>query len=142
MTSLKNGLGSLLTLSGKATLDEAIGVFTGWKAGADQVAELTARISASEKAAATAELEQLIRDAKASGKLSPAMETWARTQPVSAFRAFLDVAPKLVAAEVREPAAGGGTVQLSAEEAEGCKKLGIDPKKYLEHKNASAASRS
>ena len=135
-------LRSLVAFTGRATADEALGVITGWKAGADQVADLTAKLSAAEKAAATAELDQLIKDAKTGGKLSPAMEAWARTQPVAQLKAFLEVAPKLVASEVKEPGPTGGTVQLSAEEAEGCKKLGIDTKKYLEHKNASASRRS
>ncbi len=139
LAKINEALRSLVTLSGKASPAEALGVFTGWKAAVEQSAKLSAKIAELEAASASRELEELIKTGKTEGKLPPALEPWARSVGTVALKAFLEAAPKIGDSEKHEKPTGDQTVTLSATEIEGCKKTGLDPKKYAEHKAKSLA---
>jgi ATP-dependent protease ClpP protease subunit len=118
---------ALVAVTGKTTAEDAKGVIAGWKAGAEQVPALQAKVGELEKKAAGEKLEQLIAKGKADGKLSPGMEAWAKGQTAEALAAFLEVAPKLAPTrEVKEtkPPAGGAVEGSAAEIARQC---GVSP---------------
>lgn len=97
----------VFALTGKSAAAEALGVLQAFKASADQVEKLSARVAELEGEKRKAELEQVIASAKTSGKLTPALEEWARSQPIESLRAFVEKAPKVVelsgAGAPREP---------------------------------------
>jgi phage I-like protein len=103
----------LLALTGKDSLPEALGVIQGWKQGAAATATAQARIAELEGAVKTGELNALIEEGKKNGKLTPALEAWARTQEAPALKAFLEVAP--VAVQKTEHKEPGGSSSSSAE---------------------------
>ena len=127
---------SVVTLSGKASFGEALGIISGWKAGADQVAALSAKVAEMEKANATREIDSLIDEAKRDGRLAPAHEETARKVAAAggsvALSAMLSVLPKLGAPR-QEPADGQGQTPPAAEptpeEKHVSSLLGLDPAK-------------
>ncbi len=136
----------IIALSGKPTAAEALGIFTGWQAAAAKTVQLEAQAAESAKAALAREVDDLINEAKRDGRLAPAGEKAAREVAlagVPALKAMLSVLPKVGKASTEPTAPGAdGTVTLTAEELEGCKKTGLDPKKYAEHKANSLLART
>jgi phage I-like protein len=146
ITVLRTQVQQLLTATGKATLSEALGAIEGLKAASVQVTTLSGKLAELEAATRLGEVNLLVEGALKDGKLAPAQKDWALSlgkADVAQLKGFLSTAPKIVGA-AHEPKKGteDETVQLTAEEAEGCRKVGLDPKKYLESKAASIARRT
>jgi len=86
----------VLQLAGKSTPAEALGVLHAHRAAAEQLtaaqsknAELTAQIEQRDR-------DELMRQGRESGQITPALEQWATTQPIDGLRSFLAVAPAAV----------------------------------------------
>ena len=99
----------LLRLTEAATPHEALGVVLAWKRARDQVETLTRRVAELEDIIRTREVEELVRSGLADGKLTPALEQWARElgrRDVELLRGYLRAAPRFVASAVpQEPPA-------------------------------------
>jgi phage I-like protein len=128
---------SILDLTGKASADEALGVLQAYKAGAEQTAKLQAELGEIKASAEKAERAGLIASALADGKLSPAMKTWAETQSTAALRAFLEVAPKLVAEPKQEKVDPAGSI--TASEAKVASMLGVKPEQLATYRKETSA---
>jgi phage I-like protein len=107
---------------------------------ADELAKALGDMSASTD---RREKDELIRAAKAEGKLPPALEAWANDQPIAALRAYIASAPKIAGiASKREPVQGQvqgqdavTASQLTPAERKMCKLVGItDIEAFLKHK--------
>jgi len=99
----------LLRLTEAATVHEALGVVLAWKRARDEVETLTRRVAELEEVIRTREVEELVRGGLAEGKLTPALEQWARElgrRDVELLRGYLRAAPRFVASAVpQEPPA-------------------------------------
>jgi len=131
---------SLLSLTGKATASEALGVVQGWKTTAEQLPALQTELSGLRASVTKAEVEQvLLANAK---KVSPAMRAeWEKLgllDDPSRFKAMLSVMPELMPTAAKPPEGGKDTETLSDEDARAANSLGIDPKAFAEHKRAQA----
>jgi len=138
---------ALIALTGKATAAEALGVITGWKTSAGEAEALRAKVAEQEKTALSAKIDALIDGAKKDGRLPPASEKAARDVALAgglvSLEAMLSVLPKHGKAAVEKVGVqSDGTIALTAEDLEGCRKTGLDPKKYAEFKAASLARRT
>jgi HK97 family phage prohead protease len=95
VTSLKSFEREMMTVTGKATVAEAMGVVQAWKSSADKVVELQATVEEMQTAAANRERASLIEKARKDGKLAPAMVEWAKACPIDTLKAFVDTAPAI-----------------------------------------------
>jgi phage I-like protein len=119
LSRMREGYASLLTLSGKASPAEALGVFQAWQAGSAQAQQLATEVQQLRTGAGEAERSALIaaNTTGAHPKLTPAMaEKWARTVPLAQLKSFLEVAAPVVAPAPKEP--GGGTKTLTLSDAD------------------------
>lgn len=94
---LKSSHDDLLKATGAKTFAEAIGVVQAWKSAGEQVETLQKKVGELEKAAVGRDLDALIAKGKADGKLTPALEEWARSQPLETVKSFLEKAPAIPA---------------------------------------------
>lgn len=116
--------GDVLKLTGKDQVPEALGVLEGWKKKAEQYPVLEAELAKLTAQARESEVTALVEQGKREGKLTPAMEPWARElgkTELARLKAFLEVAPKVIpgaAGEKNEPPGAGGKTweELSAME--------------------------
>lgn len=135
-TALSDSNGKLLAATGKGTVDDALGVIAGWKAGAARAEELTKELAAIREAAEKTERDALVATALKDGKLVPAMKGWAETQSLATLKAYLEVAPKAAVAEPapgEKPAPKGGAAPvdpatMTATQKDVFKQLGVEPK--------------
>jgi len=99
----------LLRLTEAATPHEALGVVLAWKRARDEVETLARRVAELEEVIRTRDVEELVRTGLAEGKLTPALEEWARElgrRDVELLRGYLRAAPRFVASAVpQEPPA-------------------------------------
>jgi phage I-like protein len=92
----------------------------------------------------TAALEQVIADGLAAGKLTPALEPWARQlggKDLAALSAYIAAAPAGIVPGATQtggqsPTGQAGVAALSAEEQKVCSMLGVLPADYLKTKAA------
>lgn len=127
----------LLSITGKSAVSEALAVVQGFKAAADQLPAMQESLKKLQDEKLASERDQLIAKAKADGKLAPALEDWARAQPIAALQAYLEVAPPVVPiGKEKQPPAEATVVTLSNEELEVAKQLRVDPKVLAERKAA------
>lgn len=104
-----------------------------------QLAALTAKARA-------AELAQVIDAAKAAGKLTPALETWATdlgTRDLAALTSYLEAMPVILPPGTTQtggtaPAGQAGIAALSADEQKVCRLLGVSAEDYLKTRTATA----
>ena len=81
-------------------------------------------------------VEQAIASGKAAGKISPALESWARDlgkKDIAALNAWLDKTPAIVplnGTQTGGQGEGGNVAALSAEQAKVCALMGIDEAEY------------
>jgi ATP-dependent protease ClpP protease subunit len=123
----------------------ALAVVQAWKVGSERLPEVEAELAtvkaellARDTAAAAARLDATVKAGLEAGKLTAALEPWARAQTVEALDAYLAVAPVLV------PGAGKATVTepsrdpsaLTPEEQRVCAAQGIDPVQFAAEKAA------
>ena len=139
----------LLAATGKSSIPEALGVIAGWKAGAEKAAELATKLEELGRAELASKIDKLIGDAVQAGRLSPASEPKMRElakHGVEALEAALSVLPVTGKPANREqppaPGASPEELALTAEEREGCKKIGLSLKDYAEHKAKKLAART
>lgn len=86
----------LAALTGKTERAEQFGALAAIKARADQADTAIAEAKGLREAIEQRDRAQLVAEGRASGKLTPAMETWANAQPLAALKSYLEVAPTLV----------------------------------------------
>ena len=145
LSKIQEQFTALLTLSGKSSATEALGVFTGWKTAADQVAVLSAKLVEIEKVSAAHEIDEIVAKGKADGKLSPALEKLARemgAKDLTMLKAFVEATPKVVASATHtEKKPEPGNEEITEVELSNCKRFGVDPKLYAENKIKLARER-
>lgn len=150
VNQIREQLNGIVALTGKTVLADAIGIIQGWRAGADQVAALSAQLAEIRTKQAADEIEGLITAAKADGRLPPASEKAAREvakSGVAALKSMLSVLPKL-AGDRRDQgdgatgAEGGEVVTLTADEKEQARKARIPEEKMLATKKTMLAQRA
>jgi phage I-like protein len=137
-----DAIAALVALSDKSTVNEASGVFQAWKAGAEQVTALSAKVSdlsakldAVEKAKLEVEIDTLVKGAVAAGKLPPANEKLARemgAKDIAMLRAWVEALPVVVTpsgSEKKPDDKSGPAITLSDEHKAIAAKLGVDPAK-------------
>ncbi|MDP2331815.1 MAG: phage protease [Reyranella sp.] len=92
----------------------------------------------------TAELSSgKIEEAKKAGKITPAMEAWAKTLSPEQLTAFLSTAPVIVApGSGAQPGPGEQIATLSAEEKAEAVRSGVSEEAFLKAKQADAAAAS
>lgn len=105
-----------------------------------------ARLSALAAQVAGAELEKVVTDGLAAGKLTPATEPWARDlgkRDLAALSAFLTAAPVVIAVGETQSGGKGGTGQAGASglteiERKVCAAMAISPEAYAKTKLVAA----
>lgn len=104
----------------------------------DVVNGMHAQIAALTANGATNQLDTVIKDALAAGKLLPVQEAWARTlgaQNMAALTAFIDKAPPLAILSGTQtngvPPKGDKVAALTDHQAALCKAMGVAPEDFL-----------
>ena len=141
----------VIALTGAASIDDARGRLVGLKAAADQVTALTTKVAQLEGEKVGAQVDALIAQGEAEGKITPATKpmllAMGKANPES-LRGFLAVAPRVVAlGALKEPTEGtkatdGKTadapvVTLTAEDKVVAKRLNISEKDFAASKAAT-----
>lgn len=97
-------LAAVAAMTGKTDPAEQLGTLQALKARADQADAAVVEAKTLREAIEQRDRASLIAQGRAEGKLTPAMETWAQSQPLAALKSYLDVAPTLVPrGEVKAP---------------------------------------
>jgi len=123
----------LIEITGAATEGQALGTVSAWKASHEKVAELNAKMQKIEADAAAVEVKALTDGAIKEGRAAPALRDWLLSQTPESLKAFIAASPPMHKA-AREPEHKTDSTTLSAEEQEVCRKMNLDPKKFLEGK--------
>lgn len=112
-------------------------------------AALSAQVNDLSSGGAAAALNAAIEGALASGKLTPAMEPWARelgTKNMASLSAFIETAPAVVKPGVMQTAATGtpastpSVAALSADTKKICAQLGVSEAEYLKTTQTEASA--
>lgn len=114
--ALSKSQADLLALTGATDLATALATVRAWKEGNAQAVALSARLDSLERSQTARELDDLIALGKQQRKISPSLETWARTQTPAALSAFLEHAPAVIDA-TSTPTEGKPDITLAAFEA-------------------------
>ncbi len=120
VTALANFEGAVFERLGVTTREDAMAAVEAGRAAIDASEQLTQRVAELETAAAAAEREQVLADARRDGRLTPAQCAaggWARTVELEVLRSFLASAPRVV--PVGEVADGAGSEPDAETPAEG-----------------------
>lgn len=138
VTQLSEERRQLLTVTGKDSIAEAIGVITALKAKADQADALQLRLSAIEASSAKAEMVSLIDEATRDGQITPAnrptIEKLADEHGIKALRGYLEVIPKKAAPAVEKLAAPAPVTLKAATEIEKMlKATGVSQEDLVKH---------
>lgn len=132
---------ALLSVTGKATAAEALGVVEGWKASAALVPGLQSEVANLRTKANAADVEKVLT--KHTKKVSPAMrESWAKLgllDDATKLEAMLSVMPDLMPNPAKPPEGQQDTTALNADEMAICRASGTSPKDFAAHKAAKAA---
>lgn len=145
----------VIALTGATSIDDARGRLVGLKAAADQVTALNTKIAMLEGEKVTSQVDALIAQGEAEGKITPATKpmllSMGKANPES-LKGFLAVAPKVVAlGALKEPTegtkvsdvkAGDTVVALTAEDKQVAKRLNISEKDFAASKNSTMQARS
>lgn len=104
--------------------------------------DVTRQLASLQKQVGDDAVEKAVSAAKAAGKVSPAMETWARqyaAKDIDGFQAFVDGAPVIVTAgRVLSAAPVTGADGLTEAERQMCSATGVDPATFLAEKKKEA----
>jgi ATP-dependent protease ClpP protease subunit len=132
----QRGMLQLLGATSKATVAEAMGVVLEWKTGADQTAALTKQVAGLTEESRVAKRDGAIEKLSREGVLPPARHEWARAQfaTAEAVETFCAGMPKGFFSAVNEPNRDDAAVELTADEKNICKVLGMSEAKYQEEK--------
>jgi phage I-like protein len=142
LEKLKAGAEALLSATGKATVSEAVGTISAWKAGAEKAEALAAELATLKAAAVDGQVAALIAEGKKAGKVAPAqveLLTKMGKRDVEELKAFLAASPKLMGGAAIEPtsdAAGVGAVGLTATELAVLNLMGVKPEAFAKTKAA------
>ena len=108
-------------------------------------AELQGRLAALSAEVSGGKLEKLMSDGLAAGKLTPAIEAWARElgkKDIAALSAYIEAAPVVVALGATQTdgkgVGGSATAALSADDKAVCALLGVPEADYQQTLSASA----
>jgi phage I-like protein len=130
-----------LGLAETASETEILAAVKALQTGSKRADELATELGKIVADADRREKDDVIRQAKAEGKLPPALEPWANDQSIAALRAYIAAAPKIAGLsqkrEPTHPASPGAepfTGAANAIEIKGCKLLGVKLEDYLKHK--------
>ncbi len=83
---------------------EAIGTVLAWKASADQNVELAAKFQALEEETRKREVSSLVAEGQRDGKLTPKTAEYWLSRTAAEVKAYLEIAPRVIPAEVKAPA--------------------------------------
>jgi phage I-like protein len=122
----------LLSVTGKASGAEAIGVVHAWKSGSEAAEKLAARVQELEGATKRAEVKAMLDAAVKGGKVAPAqvaLLTQMGEANVEQLKAFLDAAPVLLPKGVQEPKGADDVASLTAEDRKVAALMNVDPDK-------------
>ena len=121
----------LLTLTGTATLGEAMAAIEANAKLPAEVALLSAKLTERDKADAERERDAVITELCESGKLPPALKDWAKTQTPDSLRTLADGLPVL-GGENHEPPKGNATKpDLTDEDRKVMNQMGLDEDKFI-----------
>ena len=81
-------LSEVVRMTAAASPSEALGVVTAWKGAAERLPKVEAELSAAHANADERERAGLVERLRNEKKITPAMESWAKSVEVSALRAF------------------------------------------------------
>lgn len=119
-----DGADDAIAAATAATPDTAMAVI---KEQGQEIAALTARLDGNDK-------DAMIAAAKADGKLTPAMELWAKDQPVDVLESYLKSAAPIAALTGKQTATqqvdDDGNPVLSDAQLAVCTQMGIEPAEY------------
>lgn len=104
---------------------------------AQTIVALQGQLATLQKASAGQAVEQLVADGEKAGKIIPATRDWALNlgrQDVAQLKAFLDTAPPIAQAlgtpQTKPGQQGEGVAQLTADQSDVARRLGITPEAY------------
>lgn len=120
----QSSIQTILALVGVDAIEKAVGPIAAWKASAEQLPELLARITAEDATSEANAKSALIKKGVDDKKLTPAMKAWAETQDVEVVKSFLasaPVIPALKGTNVKEVAAKSAQATDLLTEIEGKK---------------------
>lgn len=140
ISTQKQTITTLLSLTGKDASGEALGVVAGWKEGAAQTEVLSARIATLEGEKREGEVKSLLEKAILEKKVSPAevaQLTLLGKKDFEMFKGLLSVKPVMLADASKEPEGKTGLVTLNSQEAEICAMLGVSPEAFAKTKAAT-----
>ncbi|MDO5648856.1 phage protease [Paracoccus sp. (in: a-proteobacteria)] len=104
--------------------------------------DVTRQLASLQKQVSDEAVETAVTDAKAAGKISPAMEGWARqlaAKDMTAFADFVATAPVILPpGRAPVPQAGAAPGDLTRAERQMCAAMGIDPAKFAATKKQEA----
>jgi len=133
MTRVQN----LFVLTGQNSLEGVMGTLQAWKQSAQQVTVLSGRIAELETAQLNGERNLLIASALTEGKLTPALEPWAKDAPLDSLKAYLSaVTPIVNTKSATMPAENLESTTLSQAEKDTMKLFGVSSDKYLESRKS------
>jgi phage I-like protein len=142
VTGLQSFAARILSEVGAKSQAEAFGILSGWKGNAAQLALLSAKIDEYKAKEVASEIETLIAEGKAAGKITPsseaAMRQLAKDHGPIALKGFLAVA--LAAPKPLTEPAHEGNGELNPQELAMCQRTGLDPKAVLASKKAALAA--
>lgn len=110
---------------------EAIGVILAWKASHEALPAVQQELEAQRESLRAQEVAGLIEQGKKDGKLTQATAEFWKTRGAAELKAFLDVAPRVIPAEIKQP------VPLNAERGAAAT---ADGQKYEDMKPMQRAS--
>lgn len=142
-TANKETASALLSVTGKSTASEALGVVQGWKATAEKVPAMQEELAGLRKSATKSEVDAILSaNAK---KVSPAMRAeWEKLgllDDPKRLAAMLSVMPEVMPVAAKPPEGSKDTEALTDGEMAVCRASGTDPKEFAKHKAAMAARR-
>lgn len=115
-------------LTGKPA-NEAIGVVLAWRNASEQLESAQKRVAELEAKDRQREVDDLIKQGQAEGKLTPALAEVFKGYTAEQLKAYLAAAPRLVPAQAHQPAPAGssGGTQPAAVTADGRKYEDLRP---------------
>ena len=139
--ALKSVRTALLSLTGKTSHEEALGVVTAWKASAEKVVALSAELDGLKAAGKRVELESLVASAIEAKKFTPAQKEHLMLMgqtSLDTLKGFIEASPVMgIATPSKEPKAGE-EIALSETEVKVALAMGQDLKAFARTKALQA----
>jgi phage I-like protein len=142
VSTLQGFAAKVLSDVGAKTQAEALGILAGWKGNAAQLSLLSAKLDEYKAKEVATEIESLIAEGKAAGKITPSSEPEVRKLAkehgpgwIKGMLAVALAAPKPLTEPEHQ-----GNAELTPEELAMCQRNGFDPKVVVANKKAAQAS--